>query len=109
MNTPHKHAEVIKAWADGATVQVKSGIGHWVDLHQHNAPLWTSAEYRVKPEVTTTLSLTALRTVYYMQSGLPDAGPSDPDSAFNRALKAIANAAINQYIKEQSSDKEQVK
>jgi hypothetical protein len=102
MNTPHKHAEVIKAWADGAVIEIKSASSD--DWHEVTNPTWIKIrEYRVKPEVTTTLSLTALRTVYYMQSGLPDAAerPSDPDSALNRALKAIANAAIKQYIKEQ--------
>jgi hypothetical protein len=44
---PHKHAAVIKAWADGAKVQVKERSGKWVDV---DVPGWTtSLEYRVKP------------------------------------------------------------
>lgn len=47
MNTPHKHAEVIKAWADGATIQFKRINGDWQDISD---PLWTPmCSYRVKP------------------------------------------------------------
>lgn len=28
-NPPHKHAELIKAWADGAEVETDDGIGKW--------------------------------------------------------------------------------
>lgn len=46
--TPHKHAELIKAWADGATIQFKNQVGDWLD---RSKPTWDPrAEYRVKPE-----------------------------------------------------------
>lgn len=49
MKTPHKHADVIKAWADGATVQWKHEHGVWTDLTAN--PAWhRQFEYRVKPE-----------------------------------------------------------
>lgn len=42
----HKYAEVIKAWADGATVQVKNNNEVWQDT----CPLWSEfREYRIKP------------------------------------------------------------
>ena len=44
---PHKHAEIIKAWADGAEIQYNDGYG-WRDIKD---PLWTSEEYRIKPDV----------------------------------------------------------
>lgn len=47
MKTPHKHAAIIKAWADGAQVQVLQANGQWRDLAN---PLWNAIEYRVKPE-----------------------------------------------------------
>lgn len=51
MNKPHKHAEVIKAWADGAPVQFKGQNGKWQDIA---APTWGEAyEYRVKPQPET--------------------------------------------------------
>lgn len=46
MTTPHKHAELIKAWADGAIIQSKAYHGSlWVD---NLTPSWlTTSEYRV--------------------------------------------------------------
>lgn len=45
--TPHKHVELIKAWADGAKIQTKVA-GEWKDTA---TPLWyTDYEYRIKPE-----------------------------------------------------------
>lgn len=51
LKKPHVHAEVIKAWADGAAVQKQiPGSSEWIDesgslVHFHNE--W---RYRVKPE-----------------------------------------------------------
>jgi hypothetical protein len=54
MGKPHKHVELIKAWADGATIQFKDftwdGKAVWIDLVQ---PAWTEdVDYRIKPEPT---------------------------------------------------------
>lgn len=48
MNTPHKHAELIKKWADGAKVQYKPiWQPAWKDI---NNPSWDGVgEYRIKP------------------------------------------------------------
>lgn len=47
--TPQKHAELIKKWADGAIIQVKTLGGTWVDACNNN-PFWEpNHEYRVKP------------------------------------------------------------
>ena len=49
MKTPHKHADVIKAWADGAEIEVKlySDVG-WFPLKE---PHWhLEREYRIKPK-----------------------------------------------------------
>lgn len=46
---PHKHAALIKAWADGAIIQFKFGNGDWRDCIDNN-PKWVEAtEYRIKP------------------------------------------------------------
>jgi hypothetical protein len=45
---PHKHAAVIKAWADGAKLQWKDDNGHWNDTNQ--PAFYDHWEYRVKPE-----------------------------------------------------------
>ena len=50
----HKHAELIKAWADGAEIQIKRynydcGV-YWHDLGNDEPPIWLDEyEYRIKP------------------------------------------------------------
>jgi hypothetical protein len=45
---PHKHAELIKAWADGAEIQWKDSDGIW---HDDDEPWWNEeGEFRIKPE-----------------------------------------------------------
>ena len=46
MGTPHVHAAIIKAWADGAEIQFKSS-GRWEDI---TSPCWGANEYRIKPK-----------------------------------------------------------
>lgn len=49
MKTPHKHAELIKAWADGAEIQRLHCVerDEWVD---EQVPYWHPAQhYRLKP------------------------------------------------------------
>jgi len=44
----HKHADLIKQWADGAQIQGKSEYVEWHDLRH---PSWhKSWQYRIKPE-----------------------------------------------------------
>lgn len=47
----HKHAELIKAWADGAIIQYYDGIrGEFVD-EPENSPDWDVRQsYRIKPK-----------------------------------------------------------
>ena len=48
--TPHVHAEIIKAWADGAEIQFHNGgkLGTWEDTIK---PIWNPQfKYRIKPE-----------------------------------------------------------
>lgn len=48
MNQPHKHAELIKAWADGAVIQYRHNTSeNWTDAE---CPTWEDwVEYRIKP------------------------------------------------------------
>ena len=52
MKTPHKHAAIIKAWADGALIQERfKGDGKWHSFDD----IWMDDdewEYRIKPEPT---------------------------------------------------------
>jgi len=49
MNKPHKHAELIKAWADGAEIEYKWDTDEfWT---KSIAPTWVGdCLYRIKPE-----------------------------------------------------------
>ena len=50
MPTPHKHAALIKQWADGATIEVLRENYGWTLATN---PQWLTIEqYRVKPEPT---------------------------------------------------------
>jgi hypothetical protein len=47
---PHKHAELIKAWADGARIQVLDNHMEWQDIGDYTS--WHEQSiYRVKPEL----------------------------------------------------------
>jgi len=47
MNKPHKHAEVIKAWADGMEIEYNYGDG-WHPAPALNPAWYLTTEYRVK-------------------------------------------------------------
>ena len=49
MKTPHKHAELIKAWADGAEIQYRYNAN--IPWHDATSPQWWEydCEYRIKP------------------------------------------------------------
>lgn len=48
MKTPHKHAELIKAWADGAEIEFNDFSGRWA---VNRDPSWSpDLKYRIKPE-----------------------------------------------------------
>lgn len=47
MGKPHKHAKLIKAWADGAEIEYLSNTGQWLTVD----PTWSSeATYRIKSD-----------------------------------------------------------
>ena len=92
---PHKHAEVIKAWADGAKIQYRNPNSlrmverdFWLDI-VGGTPLWdTTFEYRVKPREFPKSSLTNM-DLYALYN-------SETDHA--NGLQCVANAAIRRYI-----------
>lgn len=49
---PHKHAELIKAWADGAIIESRiKGLNGWSYWTLDEYPCWRpDNEYRIKPE-----------------------------------------------------------
>jgi len=53
----HKHAELIKKWADGAQIQWKDKDEQWHDMDE---PLWSEKhEYRIKPEEKADFAISA--------------------------------------------------
>ena len=56
MSSPHKHSEVIKAWADGITVQERvmrcGEWQEWKDVVSHAPTFWTDScyQFRIKPK-----------------------------------------------------------
>lgn len=51
MKKPHKHAELIKAWADGAEIETKITTSITDAFWCGCDPLWDEEhEYRIKPE-----------------------------------------------------------
>ena len=48
MKQPHKHADLIKAWADGAEIEWMHSESTWTPVA---TPTWSyDYEYRIKPE-----------------------------------------------------------
>ena len=51
MKTPHVHATIIKAWADGAQIEVRvGGGGPWFPVFGFYPHWHLGDQYRVKPE-----------------------------------------------------------
>jgi len=46
--TPHVHAELIKAWADGAEIQFCNNRGIWTSVN--NPSFYADKKYRIKPQ-----------------------------------------------------------
>lgn len=93
MPAPHKHAEVIHAFADGAKVQVRlNGAEHWQETKFPD--FCDECEYRIKPEPAapkwpqTTMAEDSILSAWY--NGNDVRGPS----AEIWAMIRVANAAI---------------
>lgn len=53
MGTPHKHAGLIKAWADGAEIEFRDETGGW---HTCRDPSWSvGTTYRIKKNIVKTV------------------------------------------------------
>lgn len=50
MKEPHKHAELIKAWADGAIIEVFLPYHNWWSKCYGNPNWVVNDEYRIQPE-----------------------------------------------------------
>lgn len=87
MNTPHKHAELIKAWADGAEIEYRNAEGEW---YEARGPAWgPETQYRIKPERVYPKSSLTYGELFntFSHSATDGAG-----------LTRVADAAVRQYI-----------
>jgi len=51
MMTKHKHCDLIKAWADGESIQYWSPVyKRWIDFEDGQTILWNLEKYRIKPK-----------------------------------------------------------
>lgn len=84
----HIHADLIIAWANGATIEYRSDrTNEWLVTTN---PSWNNdSEYRVKPFPTTSFTGEELHTLFY----------AEPDLA-TEAFVRLANAAIKRHIDE---------
>jgi hypothetical protein len=92
MNKPHKHAEVIKAWADGAMVQLRTDAGmEWTDIKDPS--FCEDYQYRIKPESTPDYSFYA----YYDErnAGYLAATPNK-DSTWQFQMKIIIDGETHE-------------
>lgn len=86
---PHKHAEIIKAWADGAEIEYEY-CGRYECI---KSPVWDEeTEYRIKPEPAAPKSPQTTMTYKQMESAYLIAG--DVSSWNSAAAIFLANAAI---------------
>ena len=103
---PHKHAELIKAWADGVEIQYLFQDGTWGDT---NKPLWLENEvYRIKPREFPKSSLTNKELYKVIWTGIDvdawerNGNPMDWNSQSMTTLlepyRRAADAAVKQYI-----------
>lgn len=94
---PHIHAELIKAWADGAEIeQYSNSYGTWVVSEQ---PTWSVAtSYRVKPTPTYPKTTMHNKDIIEIYNNSTEHGYAIADIA-NEAIKHfIVNGDMDKYI-----------
>lgn len=101
MGTKHKHAEVIKAWADGAEVEYFPSNGkQWLDV---STPGWyEDYQYRIKPEPKPDVVKYCFTTESFghsrqeLQSGLVDSDGRKPNLkiVFDGETGALKSAEV---------------
>jgi hypothetical protein len=89
---PHKHQEVIIAWAEGAEIEFESILDGWVPLSA--SPMWDkSTSYRVKPAIPERVFPVTKLTEHDFEECV-----SNSPAGCNDVLVHVANEAIKQYI-----------
>ena len=89
MNKPHKHCELIKAWADGAEIQRrKYASNEWVDTD----PDWrVDTEYRIKPR---TVKKEGWVNIYDLHGRICSVYPTETEAQGNAGPGIIATVKV---------------
>lgn len=92
MKKPHKHAEIIKAWADGKEIEFRASDKFDFSPVRNPNPGWNyDYEYRIKPEPKypeTRMSHDELASL------------CEERAAFMESVRYVANAAIRRAIQD---------
>lgn len=104
MNKPHKHAELIKAWADGAQIEyeapysdfdarMRTGKTKWCPIDH---PTWClTKRYRIKPEPPKEPEYSEIaRAAWHNDLQLVDY----PSAQYRCAWRQAAEAVIDAYL-----------
>ena len=93
MKQPHKHAEVIKAWADGAEIQWFEDYA-WHDWVWSHAPAFMHHdEYRIKPEPKPDV-VDVVRLSYYAFVHIDYGGPANIRLTFDGETGKLKKAEV---------------
>lgn len=101
---PHAHAEVIKAWADGAEIEVQtpSSPTTFTDWHRVTYPTWDSGyRYRVKPREFPKSSKDGAYWWEVYRAAV--SAVRESVSPHMICVKVVADEAIKQYILDQEA------
>ena len=91
MTTPHKHADLIKAWADGAEIEQLTKGSLYLSWSACKHPHWYEQEaYRIKPEIKpNTVTWHAISSI-----GVSTCWPSKGSATFGNST-AVLRIEIN--------------
>lgn len=93
----HKHAELIKLWATGATIQYLHTDGKWYNYY--STPDWhKDNRHRVKPEPEFPKTTLTGDDLYQLVHGKYD------ELGWREALSEIANYVIAEFIRSGEMD-----
>lgn len=93
---PHKHAEVIKAWADGEQIEAKFAEGaEWLDV-KFGISWNEDYEYRVKPREFPKSNLSAGSLCKIWTEAQVEYGVAC--NSLSKTLARVADEAVKQYV-----------
>jgi len=89
MRTPHKHAALIKAWADGAEIQCRNNCDPtWKDMGPQ--PCWFEhLHYRIKPEPKPDVVMTRRVSILVEPSPCEPNGLVNVTAGFRRNVRFV--------------------